>query len=294
MPCDIPHGLLIYIIILKMKMPKFSYIHRKNAMKSKVLTLVTTRACVLAVGLLTATALVKAATVEQVLDQSKQAIKDGQASQQKVQTLASETRDLITDFRQTSKITDDLKVYNRKLEIQIAKQNEQLSKLNNSMSDINNIQARVLPLAIDMINSLEQFVQLDMPFLRKERMERIALLRASIDRPELSVAEKFRQVLEAYKIETEYGRKIRTYQEAILLNGKKRDVNVLQVGRVALLYQTTNGQETGAWDKKLKKWVSLDSGKYRSAVQKGIRIAKKQASIDILSLPISAPEAFRK
>ena len=48
---------------------------------------------------------------------------------------------------------------------------------------------------------LETFVELDVPFHMEERMQRIEFLRNNLDRSDVSIAEKFRQVLEAYKIE---------------------------------------------------------------------------------------------
>ncbi|HAD10475.1 MAG TPA: hypothetical protein DCF62_13420, partial [Porticoccaceae bacterium] len=40
-------------------------------------------------------------------------------------------------------------------------------------------------------------------------------------------------------------------------------------------------------------WQALPSGEYRSAVAKAVRIAKKQAAIDVLRLPIQSPEALQ-
>ena len=109
----------------------------------------------------------------------------------------------------------------------------------------------------------------------------------------LTIAEKFRQVLEAYKIENEYGRKIDSYKGVATVNGAERDVNFLRIGRIGLLYQTTDGKVSGAWDKTQGTWTELDAGDYRGAIQKGLRIARKQASIDIMKLPIPAPEAAK-
>ena len=125
----------------------------------------------------------------------------------------------------------------------------------------------------------------------EERKERVAFLRSSIDRSDLSVAEKFRQVLEAYKIENEFGRKVTAYKGSLSIDGVERDVNFFQVGRIALMYQTTDTEISGAWDKEANDFVQLDKGEYRNAILKGLRIARKQASIDILKLPVSAPEA---
>ncbi len=87
-----------------------------------------------------------------------------------------------------------------------------------------------------------------------------------------------------------YGRKIDAYKGSVQIDGTERDVNFFRVGRVALLYQTTDTEVSGAWDQASRSWVSLDSGEYRNAIMKGLRIARKEASIDVLALPIAAPE----
>ena len=120
-----------------------------------------------------------------------------------------------------------------------------------------------------------------------------AFLRKNVDRSDLTVSEKFRQVLEAYKIENEYGRKIEAYKGSVEIDGVEREVNFFRVGRIALLYQTTDTEVSGAWDKTSKQFVQLPKSEYRSAILKGLKVARKQASIDVLKLPIPAPEAAK-
>jgi hypothetical protein len=142
-----------------------------------------------------------------------------------------------------------------------------------------------------MIDGLEQFVELDVPFQKEERLQRVQFLRDNLDRADVSVAEKFRGVLEAYNIELQYGRGIDTYRGTIELNGADREVDFLRVGRIALVYQTTDGAVSGAWDASNRVWEELGSGEYDAAIRKGIRIAKKQATIELLNMPVAAPEA---
>lgn len=214
-----------------------------------------------------------------------------QQSQARIDTIADQTTDLLNDYKTVNKEIDGLRIYNQRLEIQIANQLARLEELEDSISQVTVIQRQITPLIIRMIDGLDQFVSLDIPFKEKERSDRIAFLRANIDRSDISAAEKFRQVLEAYKIENEYGRKIQTYSGEVDLDGSgtPRKVDILQVGRIALLAQTTDKEVTAAWGDGA--WQILDPGAYRSAVSKGIRIAKKQAAIDIMTLPIPAPEA---
>jgi hypothetical protein len=112
-----------------------------------------------------------------------------------------------------------------------------------------------------------------------------------MDRSDVTSAEAFRQVLELYSIELQYGRGIEAYTDTIELGGAGREVDILRIGRVALVYQSTDGAETGAWNKDSQSWEELSAGDYAAAVRKGVRIAKKQATIELLNMPVSAPEA---
>ncbi len=243
---------------------------------------------VLSFGLLAVGA--QAADVDDVMKAGEKKVDAAKASQSRIDKIADQTYDLLQDFKAVNKQIEGLRVYNAQLSNQIASQRQTMADLADSIENASLMERQITPLTIKMIDSLDQFVSLDMPFLTIERQERIAKLRENIERSDLTSAEKFRQVLEAYKIESEYAQKIDTYKDTVNIDGQDREVNVLRVGRIALMYQTTDQAITGAWDKRAGQWVQLD-GSYRSPVASGIRIAKKQASIDILKLPILSPEA---
>ncbi|NIB42809.1 DUF3450 domain-containing protein [Pseudomaricurvus alkylphenolicus] len=230
-------------------------------------------------------------TLNSILQVGEQKTKLAQASQQKIDKIADQTASLLNDFKVVNKQIEGLRVYNAQLEKQIANQLKVIGQLEESIENVTVMERQIQPLILKMLDGLEQFVALDVPFHKAEREERLEMLRNNQERADISVAEKFRQVLEAYKIESEYGRKIDTYKDTLTVGGQEREVNVLRVGRIALMYQTTDTELSGAWDQRAQAWTELDSGEYRSAILKGIRIAKKQASIDVLKLPILAPEA---
>lgn len=235
----------------------------------------------------------QAASINEVLQVGQAKAEAAQQSQKKVDKLAGETGDLLQDYRTVLKQIDGLKVYNQRLENQVGNQTKRMNDFESSIEEASVIQRQITPLIIRMIDGLEQFVKLDVPFHEKERTDRIAMLRRNLDRSDVSIAEKFRQVLEAYKIESEYGRKIDAYNGFATVDGDEREVSFLRVGRIALLYQTTDGRQSGVWDQAAREWKPLSSGEYRSAVQNGLRIARKQASIDVLKVPVPAPEAAK-
>ena len=137
-----------------------------------------------------------------------------------------------------------------------------------------------------MLASIEQYIDLDNPFHMDERANRIQFARDAIDNPDVSIAEKFRQVLVMYQTETSYGRTIETYPETISVDGVDLDVNIARIGRVALLYQTTDRQQTGAWDNSNRNWVTLDAADYRTAVQSAIRVASQLDAPRIIELSL--------
>lgn len=236
---------------------------------------------------------VNATSVDNTLNASTKKTSIAQKSQQKIDNLSDQTSELFQTFKQVNKQVEGLRVYNAQLEAQVAHQQQTMADLESSIENAAIMERQITPLTLKMIDSLDQFVNLDLPFLLGERKQRVARLRENLNRSDLTAAEKFRQVLEAYKIESEYGTRIDSYTDIVEISGQEREVNILRVGRVALLYQTANQQHSAVWNKKTKQWQSLESSDEQAAVAKGIRIANKQVAIDMLELPISTPEAIQ-
>ena len=232
-----------------------------------------------------------AQSIDPIVEVGKQRTASAKASQAKVDRLADETASLLSDYKTVMKQVDGLKVYNARLERQIANQEKRIRDIDASIAEASVIQRQIPPLVTRMLDGLEQFINLDMPFDLDTRLGNIEAVRANMDRSDVTSAEAFRQVLELYSIELQYGRGIEAYTDTIELGGAEREVDILRIGRVALVYQSTDGAETGAWNKDSQSWEELSAGDYAAAVRKGVRIAKKQATIELLNMPVSAPEA---
>ena len=232
-----------------------------------------------------------AQSIDPIVEVGKQRTASAKASQAKIDRLADETASLLSDYKTVMKQVDGLKVYNARLERQSANQEKRIRDIDASIAEASVIQRQIPPLVTRMLDGLEQFINLDMPFDLDTRLGNIEAVRANMDRSDVTSAEAFRQVLELYSIELQYGRGIEAYTDTIELGGAGREVDILRIGRVALVYQSTDGAETGAWNKDSQSWEELSAGDYAAAVRKGVRIAKKQATIELLNMPVSAPEA---
>lgn len=233
----------------------------------------------------------QAQSVNKILDAGERNIRLAQASQDRVDKIVEQERELVDQYNTVNKEVDGLKVYNALMDRQLENQVEQMAKLAQSIDQVTVMERQIMPLMLRMIDGLEQFISLDIPFLEEERENRVEKLRDLMERSDVSVAEKFRNVFEAFSIENEYGRTISTYKGALTIAGGTREVEFLQIGRIVLLYQTVDGAFTGTWDKEARSFVELDSGAARTQVRQGLRMARKEIAPELLLLPIDAAEA---
>lgn len=207
-------------------------------------------------------------------------------SQMKVNQLTDQIDSKLQQFKTINKEIEGLEVYNNQLRKQIANQVQEMADLNASIDDVSVIERQITPLMIRMIDGLEQFVALDVPFLPEERSNRIKDLKNMMDRADVAPSEKFRRVMEAYQVEMDYGRTLEAYAGLHTVDGQERNVDFLRIGRTALIYQTRDGGLQGIWNKKTNQWEVLSSD-YRTQVTKGLRMAKKQMAPDLLMLPVA-------
>ncbi len=211
-------------------------------------------------------------------------------SQKKIDALSDKTHKMLDQYRSATHQTETLLTYNKHLQDLLSSQEQEKASLEQQLKEIEITQREIVPLILRMLDSLDKFIALDLPFLPEERTQRLAKLKEMMVRADVTNAEKFRRILEAYQIENDYGNTIEAYRADLTLQGETSSVDFLRLGRVALYYQRFDGSETGFWNKEQKQWQIL-SEDYRNAIRKGLRIARKETAPDLLTLPIPVAEA---
>jgi len=209
-------------------------------------------------------------------------------SQTIVSNLSDETQDLLGQYRLVLQQIDRLVAYNDYVERLIVDQEAQIIDIRKQLDQFALIERGIVPLMLDSIDTLDKFIDLDVPFLLEERKARVARLRTIMDLSDVTVSEKYRQIMDAYQIETTYGRDIEAYTGLLEIDGESRQVDFLRIGRTSLTYQTPDQEETGFWNKQTGQWEKLPN-KYQNYVTQGLRVARKQVTPNILELPIEAP-----
>ncbi len=219
---------------------------------------------------------------------------EGAESQKRVEDISTATDSLTAEYRLTNKKIESLRIFNKQLSAVIDSQNEELESLQRQIDDVEEVGRSVTPLMLKMIDALDKFVAVDIPFLEDERQDRVDKLRVLMRRSDVADAERYRRILEAYQIENDYGRTIDSTPGTITRDGEKVPVDFLRIGRIGLLYQTRDGAEVGAWVRDESgtggSFQPLDSG-YANWIAEGLRVAKKQSAPQLIRVPLPQPQS---
>jgi hypothetical protein len=246
-------------------------------------------ATVLGIALACAPAAAGAAEpLERAIEEQRGVDEDARASQRRVDQIDDETRKLLDEYRRALSDAESHATYAEQLEAQVRSQRDELADVERQLLEIETTSREVLPLMQNMLDTLERFVALDVPFLLEERTRRVATLRQMMGRADVAISEKYRRIVEAYQVEMDYGRTIEAYEASLPGDGgEPRTVQFLRVGRVTLLYQTLDGRETGYWDAEHERWVVANE--YAHGFREGVAVAKKVHAPELLIVPVRAP-----
>lgn len=223
--------------------------------------------------------------VKDTIGISTASIEKSGLTQEQIVKLDEQTRILLAEYQSTSKEYDSLKLYNDQVQKIINSQIDEIESILIKIDELDKTNQRIVPFMLRMIDGLENFIQLDLPFLLYERRDRLDNLKVTMDRGDISTSEKFRLIIEAYKTELEYGRTIEAYRDNILIDDVETSADFLRVGRIALTYLTVDGSKGGYWDTNTKSWEKASSSIKRSTAD-ALKVASKQAPPALIKIPV--------
>jgi hypothetical protein len=231
------------------------------------------------------------AQLQEALAAQVEADRAAAQSQNTINQLRERTLDAQGRAAEANATAESLERFNRQIEQQVRQQEQELASIQEQLVQIETTQREVEPLMQRMLDTLEQFIALDVPFLLDERTGRVQRLRNLMPRADTPISEKYRLILEAYQIELDYGRTLDAYEGRIGSGPDARTVEFARLGRVSLMYRTLDGSEVGYWDQNQKTWVVDNS--YRDAVAQAIRVARRIGAAELLTVPVPAPQEVR-
>jgi hypothetical protein len=210
-------------------------------------------------------------------------------SQEKINALFEQSQELLVEYRGVVDETENLKVYNDYLASLVADQQRAIDSLQRQIDSIDETKQGIVPLMFRMIDSLDAFIDLDIPINLEERKERVQRLRDIMANSNVTVSEQFRQVIEAYQVENDYGARIASYQGVINDAGTEVTVDFFNLGRTALLALSLDQTAAWVWDNNARTWQQLDD-EYLKPTVDAVKMAQGVIPPALIKLPINAAE----
>ncbi|OIQ26440.1 DUF3450 domain-containing protein [uncultured Vibrio sp.] len=250
------------------------------------------RACSLAV-LTTVSCSSLASTLSDATAIQKETHKNAASSQKVIDKSFDSSQQLRTEIEQLEQELKNLQVYRQHLESMVENQQLESLSLASQIDQIQDTRQGVVPLMYQMLEGLKQIVDNDSPIRQQARVERINGLSEMMSLSDVSDAEKYRRILEAYQIEIDYGTKLGVYSgEIALSNGQMIDAEMFYLGRISLIARNRSGSEYWAWDRISKQWNSLSTS-HNKQLDSAFKMANNQTAPSLLTIPLSFEPASR-
>lgn len=235
-------------------------------------------------------ALPASAQLQQAIEVGERATRQAEQIQVQINQLDDERSDLERDYRSMLQELTAAELYVLQQEQVVESQQEELASAQEQLGRIDETVAQMTPMMMAMIEDLRTFVEADLPFKMDLRMERLATLDSAMTAADVTPAERYRLIVDAYQAEMQYGNTIDTFSGTITNDtGDEISVEMFQYGRVALVYHNPANGEVARWDREMNDyaggWEVLPSS-YRRPIQDAIRIAEGTKQPDVLMAPL--------
>ena len=222
--------------------------------------------------------------LQKAIDIEASSSNDAAGRQEFIDNVDSEIIVLTGDIQFLSQQLDLTNIYNRQLQELIDSQNAEIISINEQMIELDKTNKGILPTLEEMVNTLDEIIENDIPFLLSERQSRVNDLKDILKQSNISTSEKFRRVFEAYQIENEYGRTIESYRDEIEFDSENFNVEIFRLGRVGLYARTSDGKNTAMYSRNEGMWIKKKG--IDNELVTALKIAKKELPPSLLKLPL--------
>ena len=227
------------------------------------------------------------AQLDTALSVAKQSTAAAAASQRQVEQDDDRADNAVREYRAVLQQIDNIKLFVAQQDIFRASQESEITSLRRQLGTVEQIKQGMSPMMLRMAYKLEDEIRADLPFNINERLARMDNVKAVLGDPNISPAEQYRRVLNAYKIEVTYGMGIDSYQGAHPTN-PGNVVNFIRFGRTSLVYISKDEKDIGIFNLNAGEkgdWQALE-GADAIQLRQAIRIAKGEAAPDLVYAPV--------
>jgi len=211
-------------------------------------------------------------------------------SQHKIDKSADRTLSMQAEIERLQEEVDNLAVYRDHLAKLVNNQNQELNSLDEQLQGIKTTRQGIVPLMYKMLAGLDDIINTGKPIKKQQRLARLEKLNVMMGQADVSDAEKYRRILEAYQIEIDYGTKLGVYQSEIMLASAATPITVdlLHLGRIAFVARSLDSQSYWQWHDERQEWITITE--HTHGIDKAFKMANKQIAPSLISLPVTTAQ----
>ncbi len=229
------------------------------------------------------------ATASGVRSDAEAAVQTRVGTQKKFDKWAAEEAELMDKAEALERELEVTTKQRKKAEIYLDSQKQKVADLEHKLKEIERIRAELEPFMDETMTRLADFVAQDMPFLAEERQDRLKDLADKLGDYDASPAQKARRLMEALRIEAQYGTTVDVHEQEVNLDGGPRQVRVLRLGRLGLFAIGLDDRSAWRFDKATGKWVAMDD--YERLLAQAADMAQRIRVVSLIELPVGKAPA---
>ena len=211
-------------------------------------------------------------------------------AQEKIREWSQEKQDLLSRILHLKSELDWHKYRTQKHQEYISHSKQNIRQLEERIRDIKKLRRELEPYLDEVVQELASFRDSDLPFLKREREERMDLLRRVMSDYDLSLSDKLHRVLQALQVEAKYGSEIDSGTQTVSRDGEEMSVRTLRLGRIAKFYTCPEAERAGRLNPESGEWEAIPS-RHAKAIDKAIRMSRQEHPSDLVELPVKGGEA---
>ncbi len=177
-------------------------------------------------------------TLTEAIETEQELLSDGEKWEREQVVLAQE-------IKQAKLESEWYNLHIKTLERYVATAKENVANLLTTQEEVLRLEAALEANLVLAVELLKTFLKNDLPFLQKERADRLAFIEKSLNDYTLGLEEKLRRVFEALQVESDYAKQFEITEESIETSDGKHTVKLLRIGRVGLFALAPD--KTKAW-----------------------------------------------
>ena len=230
------------------------------------------------------------AQLESALSVARSSTQASAAAQRQVDDADDAAGSAVREYRAVLQQLDNTLLFGQQQSIYLDSQAAEIRSINNQLGTVEQIKQGMSPMMLRMTVALEDEIRSDVPFRLNERLARVTRVQEALASPSVTPAEQYRQVLNAYKIETTYGYSTESY-EGVHPEQPGVVVDFIRFGRTSFIYLEKGDSGASArWNHAAGSWEPLNDLDARQ-VRQTIRVAREQAAPEIIYAPVTGPAA---